>query len=458
MIGQRISYVMQTIGPFYVLLGVVALAIVAVILLIMRDVRPAFVPFLIAIYAINVESTAAYLALWTVRWLFLVVLFFRSLRYFRHIGPFSKGQWIFLILTFWSLLMCFQAPNPSRGLAISAIMFLTFFGVLFTIISEVRDEYSFLRFVSVFVWVGLVITIGAAIMFAAAGFRVASTMGARLSGIFANPGVFAGGLAVAVPVLVWRMLNVRRWVKKAFYFILFIIGSCLTFLTGSRGAIGVAVVGVTVLFARHNVRLILPLVLLLFIGVHALLPFAQEMRGASQFMAHLKGETGLTGRAELWGTASGLISRRPLTGWGTGISTDLRDPTCPVSSFHNAYLDSAVDVGLLGPILWTLLFSIYAVRAFRLCFSGYISGPMRSVCWLLLGNVLALSLLGIFAGSPVSVTHIAFYWLMMNIALVMAGERIAEANRLEEYEELYEDEELLGEEPITEYGEPAYNY
>jgi len=457
MIGQRISYVMETIGPLYVLLGVLALTITAIILLIMRDARPAFVPFLIAIYAINVESTAAYLALWTVRWLFLVVLFFRSLRYIRNIGPFSKGQWIFLGLTFWLLLMSFQAPHRSRGLAIFGIMFLTFFGVLFTVISEVKDEYSFLRFVSVFVWVSLVITIGAAIMFAAGGFRVASTMGARLSGIFANPGVFASGLGIAVPVLVWRMLNVKRLAKRAFYFILFIIGSCLTFLTGSRGAIGVAVVGVTVLFARHNVRLILPLVLLLFFGVHALLPFAQEMSGASQFMAHLKGETGLTGRAELWSIASDLISRRPLTGWGTGVSTDLQDPTCPVSSFHNAYLDSAVDVGLLGPILWILLLLIYAVRAFRLCFSDYISRPMKGVCWLLLGNVLALSLLGIFAGSPVSVTHITFYWLMMNIALVMAGEHIAEANRLEEYEELYA-EELLDKEPVAEYGEPAYNY
>ncbi len=450
---ERLVSVLETIGPLYLLLGILAFAAFVAVLLLIKDARLAFVPFLLAIYVINVENTTAFMLLWVLRWLFLIVLATRSLRYIRTIGPFSAGQIIYLILILWSLFMAFHAPHPTRGFAIFAIMFLTFFGVLFTIISEVKDEYAFLRFIHVFVYVSLIIVIGAAIAFAAKGFRVASTMGARLSGIFANPSVFAGGLAIAVPPLVWRMLRVRNWAKKAFYFVLFIVGSALTFLTGSRGAIGVVIVGVTVLFARYNIRLVLPLVLLLFFGVYAVLPFVQEMPGSSRFMAHVTGETGLTGRGELWATAFGLLKENPFTGHGTGVSTDEQDRTCPVSSFHNAYLDSAVDLGILGPILWITLYIIYSTKAFKLCFSKYISPEMRSISWLLLGNLLALSLLGIFAGAPVSVTNLASYWILMNVAVIISAERIVEAQKLE----LYEGTAPL-QEPAAEYGESAYYY
>lgn len=88
----------------------------------------------------------------------------------------------------------------------------------------------------------------------------------------------------------------------------------------------------------------------------------------------------LTGRTTLWSVVIEIIRERPLLGWGYRATWQLDDPATTfaddvtgnwgVTSSHNGFLEIALQLGLIGMILMTLIVGISLWRGFQCCRAG----------------------------------------------------------------------------------------
>ena len=87
----------------------------------------------------------------------------------------------------------------------------------------------------------------------------------------------------------------------------------------------------------------------------------------------------LTGRTDIWAALGEAIAARPWTGYGYGVFWQVDDgpvfwvrqaTVWPVPTAHNAWLETALSLGLPGVILAAVIVAGALVRAFRRLFSG----------------------------------------------------------------------------------------
>lgn len=108
----------------------------------------------------------------------------------------------------------------------------------------------------------------------------------------------------------------------------------------------------------------------------ALLTF--ELDPVALALKALGKEPSLTGRAELWAFAAGLIEERPLLGsgfdafWRSGPFSEASHLQYMVQqdimNFHNSYLDIAVQLGVVGLAVTLLFLLVFAWRALALLY------------------------------------------------------------------------------------------
>ncbi len=81
--------------------------------------------------------------------------------------------------------------------------------------------------------------------------------------------------------------------------------------------------------------------------------------------------TSLTGRTDFWPLAVDLIRERPVVGWGVNVITSpvgykFQKVLTGVSQAHNAFLEAALQAGLIGAISWALSLLGAMIGSFRL--------------------------------------------------------------------------------------------
>jgi hypothetical protein len=134
------------------------------------------------------------------------------------------------------------------------------------------------------------------------------------------------------------------------------------------------VVGVVIAFYSQlhdrttRVRVAFVAVVCLFL----LVPFVKSEAG--RYAA--RGESGasvtsLTGRTKFWPLAVDLIKQRPLIGWGIDVvespaGAKMQAVLPGINQAHNAYLESALQAGLIGALAWALSLLAATVGSFRL--------------------------------------------------------------------------------------------
>ena len=74
----------------------------------------------------------------------------------------------------------------------------------------------------------------------------------------------------------------------------------------------------------------------------------------------------LNNRTELWADYLGLWRDEPLFGYGLGATRGLLLSQTGLGGAHNAYVQAAVDFGLVGLLLWLALLGAVGVAALRL--------------------------------------------------------------------------------------------
>lgn len=185
------------------------------------------------------------------------------------------------------------------------------------------------------------------------------------------------GEAMAVAILVNHYLptaSTRSKISKVIWLFIFI-----TLLIPSRSATSLVSLGAAILVAqayqklRRRMRVPLGVVLL---GIAGAVALTGSIMADDSLLSSLLGRSAdLTGRTELWSYVISMILRRPIFGYGySGFwvgaspeSTDIarRIGWAPAYS-HNGYLELVLNLGIVGLVLFVIVFLQFLSRAVQM--------------------------------------------------------------------------------------------
>jgi O-antigen ligase len=203
------------------------------------------------------------------------------------------------------------------------------------------------------------------VFFILGGSQVVADYGSMGKVSIGYPGYFGGKnylgecAAVAIFLSVHEMLypGLRRTLGA----IVIVIATLLLFLSGSKTALGLAVIAPflagVILITRKKLRISPALILLSIAFCYVVLSSITNFN-MYRFSYMLYGDSTLTGRTIIWDFAEYEIARRPLLGWGYQ-SFWLVGPDAPsiveapgwvkmMPNAHNGYYDTMLEMGYVG--------------------------------------------------------------------------------------------------------------
>jgi O-antigen ligase len=234
--------------------------------------------------------------------------------------------------------------------------------------------------------------------------------------------MMAIGLVITVGLLTIPPSNGRRSWQTIALIVAAIAIAVALFMTKTRGSLGGAVLGLftyTVLSVSRQRRK--GVVVLMGAGAAGLLYFglpaleAYITRGEST-----EGITTLSNRTTLWSVAYEQFQRKPIFGWGFTASRGLFFDAVQLGGAHNAFVNAAVDGGVIGLGAWLAFLASLMVGLRRAWTRQPELRPQVSLLSALLVTMLvnSVTMEGIGSGSGAS-----FLWLCLVGAWLEAARR-----------------------------------
>ena len=143
----------------------------------------------------------------------------------------------------------------------------------------------------------------------------------------------------------------------------------------------------------------------------------------------------LTGRTDLWLTTLDLIKQKPLLGQGymaTWVPTDPQTVTIweefrwPIPNAHNAYLDVALQLGLVGLGLLLTIIAVTCYRARVCCRRGILPLGWFSLVFIAGALLYGASETGLGQNQSI-------FWLLLNVFNFSCGLKLASLGRRDQY-------------------------
>ena len=207
-------------------------------------------------------------------------------------------------------------------------------------------------------WFGAIVDPGDA-LFGDPSVRIMA-LPARLVGVF--PVVACNELSeisaiLGLVALARLMVNPEAQKKKMAYRLLFLFSMTTLIITQTRGAFAAFFIGlVLLLLLTGRFRLAAVAGVFSFLAGFFLLLFTNFGASATNFL--MRGQTaketsGISGRGETWAEAISKILEHPLIGYGgfAGARFVVLSKNSISSSSLNTYIDSALNIGIAGPII-----------------------------------------------------------------------------------------------------------
>lgn len=266
---------------------------------------------------------------------------------------FSRAEAVWLLLAVVMLLNSLRAYHVSDAL-LQSFLFLGFFvGVMLGGQKILGDERGRAAFTGAIVFFSIVMT--------CVQIPFLSSFRTRFAGIFTTPVGFMIVGSTGVIFLAWFSA------KQRFGSLRFVIYTSLcaaTFiimvLTGGRTAIASTLLGLVVLLARKLRRNVVIFLAVSIIVAPVGLKLVTSLPGFEDLKRKLF-STRMTGRAELYSHAWEQIKTKPLTGWGTGTAF-VKSAAVAGMTYHQSYLELAVDHGIPFALLILIVFCWYPFR------------------------------------------------------------------------------------------------
>jgi exopolysaccharide production protein ExoQ len=226
---------------------------------------------------------------------------------------------------------------------------------------------------------------------------VADNLRIGYPGYFAFKGMLGEFAALAVLLSIYEIILPGR--RRVWGFIVLVISGYLIFMSESKGSLGcallAAILATLVMFVSRKLRVSPALVLLPLPICYAIL---SRMVGdlINRISWYIYGNYTVSGRVFIWNFVDSEIAKRPLLGWGYR-SFWLVGPDSPalvdaggwvktMPSAHNGYLETILDTGYIGLIVF-IIFLFTTLHAI-----GRVTGRDPTRAWLLLSIALFVAL------------------------------------------------------------------
>jgi len=186
-----------------------------------------------------------------------------------------------------------------------------------------------------------------------------------------DPNDLAMTLALALPIAWYLGMTYRqpllRWLCRGFL----PLGLVAIGLSGSRGGLVAAVVGLTIVPLTMSKlspgKIVAAIVLLMASGAIAIASIPHStLQRLSTTKAEMEGGD-LNGRLEIWKAGIEALLQRPVAGYGTGgFDRAVRPFLGAGRAAHNSYLAVVVEQGLVGFLLFATMFLAVVPRVMKL--------------------------------------------------------------------------------------------
>ena len=233
-------------------------------------------------------------------------------------------------------------------------------------------------------------------------------------GIYVHKNHFGLMMALSSVIFFLQLIETRKLLFK----ILLPCSLGLAVLSKSTGAVGVALIALTTcsfVYAYKMLRLkLLYLIPLFFLGLTSTTGFITWALGNLALIAEATGEDlTLTGRTIFWALLVRMIQDRPWLGYGyKGFWHGVEGPSrviiqitkWPVPEAHNGFIETALDVGLIGLALFVITYLLTMFRAWYCLHrepSTWSIWPIAFLVIIIVCNLAESSLLGF-----------GFFWLI----------------------------------------------
>jgi O-antigen ligase len=181
--------------------------------------------------------------------------------------------------------------------------------------------------------------------------------GYRIYSTFGNPNIAGTWYAIMILAGLYFYDNSAKW-KKAFYTVVTCLLILALYLTGSRGAAGGLVMGLTVYALLRRQWKNMGFLVTIFVTVTLLMivpsnwfPSMSVINNANSSMTHAV-QSSITGRSQLWQSAINMFKLKPVTGWGLlGVyfaDSSLYLYHARMTHLHNIWLTLIAMLGIVG--------------------------------------------------------------------------------------------------------------
>lgn len=339
---------------------------------------------------------------------FPILLIYRSVVSKRYIAfKISKSsvnslRVLILMYVLWVLISSFLSSNVLNSLYYlnKLIIFLT---IVYIMYLWLDSSSKYLILINFCCYAGFFVATFILLQYILVNIGILSMESDRIAGVYSN--VNTGGFVMSmISLLNYYMYLIT---KKNIYLILMLYCFISVFCTGSRAALLVFFIAFFVAYFRRKIPIrVFVVFVFFFIGILLFLVFKMN-----DLQLLFRAENGTAGRDYLWIVALQIIEDHFFVGIGVGnlkeigtvyltnlplISDWERDALLEhaVQSSHNMYLETFVDTGIIGLILYLFIY-------FQIMFQ-YVKGLKsrlymnKQLSYLLLGMILGVAFRGLF--------------------------------------------------------------
>jgi exopolysaccharide production protein ExoQ len=262
----------------------------------------------------------------------------------------ASRQPLLLAFVAWGLLTVVWSGDPMlslrRTLGLACTVALGFFlGMRF----ELKE---LLRIVAWALAIAVVASLAAVVLIPS--FAIQYNLGGAVRGVFVQKNTMARVIGVAVMVFTFLLLESRRY--RLLYLIPLSLSVALIVLSKSVTAIIVTFLAISLLaFLKLRLRPTQTVALFAFVALLGLGATLFVLGHTDSIFAFMGKDASLTGRTDLWRESIAAVLRRPLLGAGWDVfwmgpeADSIRSAVhWQTPHSHNAFLDLALNTGLIG--------------------------------------------------------------------------------------------------------------
>lgn len=197
----------------------------------------------------------------------------------------------------------------------------------------------------------------------------------RFRGMLENPNTIGIVATMLVPALIGLIVTATRRVERRWFVLLVFATVVSLILSRSRaGLIGTGVGTIAYIIGSRSLtraRKLLPMLGIAFAIIAVFLVSSAPRQDVQTTLARFSDRTG-SGRAGAWQLSLELSAKRPIVGYGFGVSEDIFGPAVLNlkngflgTHVHNGYLQILLELGAAGLLLLLLLLSVVVRGAYH---------------------------------------------------------------------------------------------